>query len=90
MKKLSDDFILINDFSLKFNPPIFNRRENDRIFSIQIDHLLISKAGIFILETKNWSKKSIESLSLRSPIERIQRTSFALYVIINNAIKDGD
>jgi nuclease-like protein len=83
IKKLSNDYILINDFSLAFDPPIYNKKENDRIYSIQIDHLLISKSGVYILETKNWSKKSIMSFGLRSPIEQINRTSFALFVLLN-------
>jgi hypothetical protein len=86
IKKLSDDYILINDFSRSFNHPIYNKKEKDRIYSIQIDHLLISKAGVFVLETKNWSKKSIQSLDLRSPIHQIRRTSFALFVLLNNSI----
>ena len=85
INKLSGDFILINDFSQSFYPPIYNRQENDRIFSIQIDHLLISRAGVFILETKNWSKQSVQSLNLRSPIDQIRRTSFALFVLLNNS-----
>ena len=85
IEKLTDDYILINDYNLKFNPPIYNRNTNDRIFSIQIDHLLISKSGIYILETKNWSKKSVESLDLRSPVEQITRTSYALFLIVNDA-----
>lgn len=85
IKKLPDDYILINDYNLKFNPPIYNRNTNDKIFSIQIDHLLISKSGIYILETKNWSKKSVESLDLRSPVEQITRSSYALFLIVNDA-----
>jgi len=84
--KLSDDYTLINDFSLKFKPPIYNKKTNDRIYSIQLDHLLISRAGIFILETKNWSKESINSLDLRSPVDQIIRTSYALFVVANNKI----
>jgi hypothetical protein len=84
IEKLPDGYVLINDFNLKFNPPIYNKKSNDRIFSIQIDHLLISKSGIYILETKNWSKQSIESLDLRSPVEQITRTSYALFLIVNN------
>ncbi len=49
LQKLSDNYYLINDFSLNFNPPIFNKRENDRIYSIQIDHLLVSQSGVFVL-----------------------------------------
>lgn len=89
LKKLSDKYYLINDFSLNFNPPIFNKRENDRIYSIQIDHLLICQSGIFVLETKNWSSKSIESLDLRSPVEQIKRASFALFVFLNNDKNQG-
>jgi hypothetical protein len=85
IEKLPDDYILINDYNLKFNPPIYNRNTRDKIFSIQIDHLLISKSGIYILETKNWSKKSVESLDLRSPVEQITRTSYALFIIVNDA-----
>lgn len=90
IKKLSDDYVLINDFNLSFTRPIFYKKYNQRINSIQIDHLLISKAGIFIIETKNWSKSSVNSLSLRSPIKQIERSNFALYVYFseNIALKD--
>lgn len=83
IEKLSDDYILINDFRLDFTPPFYNKKTGDRIFSIQIDHLLIAKSGIYILETKNWSKSSLESLDLRSPVEQITRTSYALFRTLN-------
>ena len=41
-------------------------------------------SGIFIIETKNWSEKSLGNLSLRSPVEQIRRTSFALFYLLNN------
>ncbi|NIN37082.1 MAG: hypothetical protein GTN46_13490 [Gammaproteobacteria bacterium] len=84
LQKLSDNYYLINDFSVKFNPPIYNKKENDKIFSIQIDHLLICQSGVFILETKNWSKQSLKNLDLRSPVEQILRTSYALFVRLNS------
>ncbi|WP_461453681.1 nuclease-related domain-containing protein [Mucilaginibacter sp.] len=87
--KLSDDYTLINDFTCSFDPPIFNKRENDYIKSIQIDHILISPAGIFLIETKNWSEHSLNNLTLRSPIDQIKRTSFALFKILNERIVDN-
>lgn len=90
IKKLSDDYVLINDFNLTFSRPVYYKKQNQRIYSIQVDHLLISKAGIFIIETKNWSKSSIDSLSLRSPIEQIRRSSFALFIYISNNLKLKD
>jgi hypothetical protein len=44
--------------------------------------LLVTSAGIFIIETKNWSEKSIERLDFRSPIKQIKRTNFALYSMV--------
>ncbi|OOY67275.1 nuclease-related domain-containing protein [Solemya velum gill symbiont] len=90
LQQLPDDCYLINDFSLKFDTPIYNKKENDRIFSIQIDHLLISRAGVFLLETKNWNKASVNSLDLRSPVKQISRTSFALFVLLNSDSKRND
>lgn len=84
LKGLAINGILLNDFSVKFNPPIYNKKEKDRIYSVQIDHLLISRAGIFVLETKNWSKKSIERLDLRSPVVQVKRSSYAVFVLVNS------
>lgn len=86
LKKLSDDYILINDFDCRFNPPIYNRRENYYVNSVQIDHILVSPSGIFLIETKNWSKDSINNLNLYSPVQQIKRANFALYKILNGEI----
>ena len=90
LQQLSDDSYLFNDFSLNFDPPIYNKNEDDRIFSIQIDHLLVCPSGVFLLETKNWSRRSLENLDLRSPVKQILRTSFALFVLLNNDSKLND
>lgn len=84
LETLSDEFFLINDFTVSFSPAIYNRQENDYIKSVQIDHILVGPSGIFLIETKNWSEKSLENLSLRSPVEQIRRTSFALFHLLNN------
>ena len=87
LQKLPDDYYLINDFSVRFSPPIYNKKENDKIHSIQIDHLLICQSGVFLLETKNWSDQSIMSLDLRSPVKQIFRTNYALFMVLNGESK---
>jgi len=82
LQNLSDDYILINDFTCSFHRRIYNRQERDYIKSIQIDHLLISPSGIFLIETKNWSEQSLNNLRLRSPVLQVKRTSFALFKIL--------
>lgn len=86
LEVLSDDYILINDFDVSFSPAIYNRQENDYIKSIQIDHILVAPSGIFLIETKNWSEKSLGNLSLRSPVQQIRRTSFVLFKLLNDGI----
>lgn len=83
LKQLPDEYILINDFSLTFDKAIFYKPERSWIKSVQIDHLLISSAGIFMIETKNWSKESLKSLNLRSPVEQIKRSNYALFKLLS-------
>jgi hypothetical protein len=88
LENLSDDYFLINDFSVSFSPAIYNRQEKDYIKSVQIDHILVAPSGIFLIETKNWSEKSLENLSLRSPVQQIRRTSFVLFKLLNNEMSN--
>ena len=89
LSKLSDEYYVINDFKMNFSPPIYNKQENDRICSIQIDHVVFGPTGIFIIETKNWSNKSIASLDLFSPVKQIRRSGFALFCYLNDLIRRG-
>ncbi|WP_165784688.1 NERD domain-containing protein [Solitalea longa] len=89
LENLPDEYILINDFTCSFYPPIYNRKENDYIKSVQIDHILISPAGIFLIETKNWSEHSLNNINLRSPVEQIKRTNFALFKILTGRITNS-
>jgi hypothetical protein len=89
LEKLSDDCILINDFNCKFHPAIYNQKENDYIKSVQIDHILITPSGVFLIETKNWNQHSVNNLSLYSPVQQIKRASFALYRILNGKISNS-
>lgn len=88
LEKLSDDYFLINDFAVAFSPAIYNSKDNDYIKSIQIDHILVGPSGIFLIETKNWSEKSLENMNLRSPVEQIKRSSFVLFMLLNSDLSN--
>jgi hypothetical protein len=87
--KLPDEFVVINDFRKHFHRPIYNRKEDDRIYSIQCDHIVVGPTGLFIIETKNWSKNSISNEDLFSPVKQVQRAAFALFVYLNHAVRRG-
>lgn len=86
LKNLGHDCIVINDFKVYFNTPLINKKEDYYINSIQVDHLAITRAGVFIIETKNWSANSQQKIDLRSPIEQVRRTGYAVYHLLNNNI----
>lgn len=88
IENLSNENVLINDFTLSFSPAIYYRQGNDYIKSIQIDHLLVTPSGLFLIETKNWSEKSLSSLDLRSPVEQVKRASFALFKTLTEDISN--
>jgi len=87
--KLPDDHILINDFTCKFQRAIYNKRGNDYIKSIQIDHIVVAPSGVFLIETKNWSQLSVDNPRLYSPVQQVNRTNFVLYKILNGNIANG-
>jgi hypothetical protein len=82
LENLPDDYILINNFRCLFDPPIYYSHGQENITSVQIDHLLLSPAGIFLIETKNWSEQSINNLLFRSPIEQVRRANFVLFKLL--------
>ena len=84
---LPNQYYVINDFRKSFKPPLYNRNENDYIYSIQLDHIVIGPTGVYLIETKYWNKKSIESNDLFSPVKQIRRGGFALFILLNDCIK---
>ena len=89
-KTLPRDFYVINDYRRSFKPPLYNKREKDRIYSVQIDHIVIGPPGVFVVETKYWSKKSIENHDLFSPVSQLKRSGYALFRVVNDYIKKGN
>ena len=79
LSTLPQSFTVLNDVRIKFRPGYRRKSHNDFIASVQIDHLVIGPTGIFVVETKHWSQASINSLNLRSPVEQLIRTGYAIY-----------
>jgi len=47
--------------------------------SAQIDHLVLSSAGVFVIETKRWSRRFVESGEYHDPFDQIQRAAYLCY-----------
>lgn len=90
LSKLPDTYSVINDYKRQFHKPIYDRKNDDRIHSIQIDHIVVGPTGVYLIETKNWSKDSIQNRDLFSPVKQLRRFSFAMFVLLNQAVKSGE
>ncbi|MFH4967482.1 nuclease-related domain-containing protein [Gaetbulibacter sp. M240] len=86
--KLPENVVLFNDFKLEFEKPLYQKKDDQYIYSVQIDHLVLTHAGLFVIETKNWSKNSIQNKDLFSPVKQIQRSNYALFSLLNSANDD--
>lgn len=89
LRKLPDSFMVINDFRLSFKRPLKDKATGEFIYSIQADHIVIGPSGIFLVETKNWSKESVENGDFYSPVKQIKRTNYALFCYLNRSIVGG-
>lgn len=90
LENLPDDYILINNFNSLFDPPIYYREGDEYISSVQIDHLLICPACIFLIETKNWNEQSLNNATLRSPVQQVKRANFALFKLFAECVSDAN
>ena len=89
LSKLPDTYTVIHDYQLEFQQPIYDRKNDARIYSIQIDHLVIGPTGIYLIETKNWSETPIQNCDLYSSVQQLQRQNLSIYVLLNQAIEDN-
>jgi hypothetical protein len=89
LKILPDSFSIINNFYKRFSRGIYQKRNDDWIYSVQIDHIVVGPTGIFIIETKNWSRVSINNEDLFSPVRQVGRAQHALYCYLNDLTKKG-
>ena len=89
LKRLPDTYIIINDFRYEFKSALHKKNTDEWIRSIQADHLVIGPSGVFVVETKNWSNNSIQSSDLYSPVQQVQRTSYAVFMLLNRIVANG-
>ncbi len=88
LRTLPDEYYVINDYWRSFHRPLHMKSEGDWIYSIQLDHVVVGPTGVFVIETKYWSPESIANNNLFSPVKQLRRGGFALFVLLNNRIRE--
>lgn len=77
LARLPDEYTVFSDIRLRAERYIhFN---GVALQSAQIDHLVLSPAGVFVIETKRWSQKFVESGRFHDPFDQTQRAAYLCY-----------
>jgi hypothetical protein len=80
LRKLPDNYYVLNDVKLRLDRSVFF--DNDWLSSAQIDHLVIGPAGIFVVEVKNWSEKFSSEGDFFDPYQQVKRHNYVCYILL--------
>lgn len=79
---LPTDYTVFNDIRLMADRHI--RFNGIPLQSAQIDHIVLSSAGVFVIETKRWGRHFVESGNYHDPYDQIQRAVYLCYDQLQN------
>ncbi len=74
LRGLPGNYVVMNN--LQLHARRFIKFDGVPLQSAQIDHLVLSPAGIFIIETKRWSASFTKSGSYHNPFDQVQRARY--------------
>jgi len=83
LRGLSNDFWVFHDVRLRAET--FLRFDGKPVQSAQVDHLVIGPTGVFLIETKSWSRKSASGGQYFDPYEQVGRAGLLCHCLL----KDG-
>ena len=74
LRGLPGNYVVMNN--LQLHTRRFIKFDGVPLQSAQIDHLVLSPAGIFVIETKRWSESFTKSGSYHNPFDQVQRARY--------------
>jgi hypothetical protein len=76
LKKLNDDYYVISDVPI--TREFGHKFDGKMLKSARVDHVVVSRKGVYCIETKNWNMKW-KSDDRPTPGEQARRASYLLY-----------
>jgi hypothetical protein len=77
LRALPPSVVVFNDVRLKATRYI--RFNGAALVSAQIDHVVLTPAGVFAIETKRWSLRFVRSGNFYSPFDQASRANYLCY-----------
>jgi len=80
LTKLPDSYYIFNDITLRLPKSVRWKKYNEYVRSSQIDHIVVGPNGVFLIETKNWSNKTLQQTNYL-PHKQVDRASLVFYLL---------
>jgi hypothetical protein len=87
LRKLPENFYIINDVRIRLDSGI--QFDGEWLESAQIDHLVISPAGLFVIEAKSWSKEFVGNGNYFDPYQQVKRSSYLCYKLLEDKLQSA-
>jgi len=83
LSALPDSYHILNDVNLRFQDYIYWKKYREYIRTCQIDHIVIGPTGLWLLETKNWTRSSFKDKSY-DLVHQVNRANYALWYYLKD------
>jgi hypothetical protein len=83
LRKLPGECTVFNNVKLRATRTI--RFNDSYLQSAQLDHLVLSPAGLFVIETKRWSRQFAESGHYHNPFDQVRRARYLCQDVLKGA-----
>jgi len=83
LRTLPSSAVVFNDVRLKATRYI--RFNGIALISAQIDHVVLTPAGVFVIETKRWSHRFVESGDFYNPFDQVSRANYLCYDLLRRS-----
>jgi len=80
LRSLPSEYTVLNDVCLPASK--FMRLHGKPIRSAQLDHVVVSVGGIFVIETKYWSQQFLERGDFMNPFEQVRRAGYLCHRLL--------
>jgi hypothetical protein len=83
LRMLPSSTVVFNDVQLHATRHI--HFDGAALMSAQIDHVVLTPAGVFVIETKRWSHRFVESGDFYNPFDQVSRASYLCYDLLRES-----
>ena len=83
LRTLPPPAVVFNNVRLEATRRI--RFDGAGLLSAQIDHVVLTPAGVFVIETKSWSRRFVESGHFHDPFEQVSRANYLCYDLLRKS-----